>query len=44
MLLQEEDVDFKSPFTDRGIYTEQECDESQSDLSLVFDNIDDFMH
>ena len=35
-LLREDDLDFESPFTNRGIFTQQRQD-SESDLSVVFD-------
>ena len=43
-LLQVEDVvEFESPFTSKGIHTSQHQLDSQSDLSVVFDNIDEII-
>ena len=42
-ILQEEDAEFESPFTKRGLYTQQKQD-TESDLSIAFDNIDAFMY
>ena len=42
-LLQMEDVvEFQSPFTSKGIHTQNQFD-SHSDLSVVFDNIDEII-
>ena len=42
-LLKEEDLEFQSPFTERGLYTQQQYDSDDSDLSVVFDNLDALM-